>query len=126
MVHFMRMDKGSDDDEENEIGLDKELIFVAKLHETLVSNFEVAPVSIRLRKDPEFGFADSEFVLEYDLGFGEMLLISMKREGGEMLISIVSGDKRMDYPIPLDNYVDDDFMPAQDEEFLLLVQEWFE
>lgn len=117
---------GSDADDEDTISLDKELMFVAKLHETLVNNFEVTPVSIRLRKDPESRVADSEFVLEYDLGFGETLLISLMREGGEMLISIVSGDKRMDYPIPLDNYIDDDFMPVPDEEFVSLVQDWFE
>lgn len=125
MAYLMRIDEGSDEDSD-EIILDKELMFVAKLHEALVSNFEVAPVSIRLRKDPQFGFADGEFVLEYDLGFGEMLLISMRREGGEMLISIESGDRRMDYPIPLDNYIDDDFMPVPDEEFVTLIQEWFE
>jgi len=116
----------SDADGEDEISLDKELIFVAKLHETLVNNFEVSPVSIRLRKDSELGFADGEFVLEYDLGFGEMLTIYMRREGGEMLISIESGDKRMDYPVPLDMYIDDDFMPVPDEEFVALVQDWFE
>lgn len=125
MAYLMRIDEGSDEGSD-EIILDKELMFVAKLHEALVSNFEVAPVSIRLRKDPQFGFANSEFVLEYDLGFGEMLLISMRREGGEMLISIESGDRRMDYPIPLDNYIDDDFMPVPDEEFVALIQEWFE
>lgn len=125
MAYLMRIEEGSDEGSD-EIILDKELMFVAKLHETLVSNFEVAPVSIRLRKDPQLGFADGEFVLEYDLGFGEMLLISMRREGGEMLISIESGDRRMDYPILLDNYIDDDFMPVPDEEFVALIQEWFE
>ncbi|MEM2839768.1 MAG: hypothetical protein QW505_05620 [Thermoplasmata archaeon] len=125
-VSQMRMGRESEADDEDEISLDKEVIFVAKLHETLVNNFEVSPVSIRLRKDSEFGFSDGEFVLEYDLGFGEMLVISMKREGGEMLISIESGDRRMDYPVPLDMYIDDDFMPVPDEEFVSLVQDWFE
>jgi len=123
---MQRDSRGYDTDEADEISLDKELIFVAKLHETLVSNFEVSPVSIRLRKDPELGFSDTEFVLEYDLGFGETLLISMRREGGEMLISIESGDRRLDYPVLLDMYIDDDFMPVQDEEFIELVQDWFE
>jgi len=128
-LSVLRMQRDSrryDTDEADEISLDKELIFVAKLHETLVSNFEVSPVSIRLRKDPELGFSDAEFVLEYDLGFGETLLISMRREGGEMLISIESGDRRLDYPVLLDMYIDDDFMPVQDEEFIELVQDWFE
>lgn len=111
---------------EDEISLDKDLIFVSKLHETLVNNFDLTPVSILLRKDPDFGFSAGDFVLEYDLGYGEELIVSCRREGGNMLISLNSGDRDMRYSIPLDLYVDDEFMPVVDEEFERMISEWFE
>jgi hypothetical protein len=111
---------------EDMVELDKEMVFVVKLHETIVSNFDVTPLSINLRKDPDFGLLEGEFVLEYDLGFGEKLIIVCKREGGNMLIILESGEKQMNYSVPLDLYIDDDFMPVIDEEFMKLVQDWFE
>ncbi|MDH4123339.1 MAG: hypothetical protein OEV21_04590 [Thermoplasmata archaeon] len=111
---------------EEMISLDKEIIFVVKLHETLVTNFDVIPMSISLRNDPEFGPVEGEFVLEYDLGFGEMLVLTCKREGGNMLIALESGDKIMNYSVLLDMYVDDDFMPVTDGEFSMLIENWFE
>jgi len=109
-----------------EVELDKEIIFVSKLHEILVGNFDLQPISILLRKDPDLGYEAGEFVMHYDLGFGEELLIRCKREGGNMLISLDSGGREMHYAIPLDLYVDDDFLPVVDEEFEQLVGEWFE
>lgn len=113
-------------DDEDMVEIDKEMVFVVKLHETIVSNFDVAPMSINLRKDPDFGLLEGEFVLQYDLGFGEKLVIICKREGGNMLIILEAGEKQTNYSVPLDLYVDDDFMPVVDEEFVKLVQDWFE
>jgi len=114
------------DEEENGISLEKEIIFVAKLHETLVNNFDLEPVSINLRKDPDFGYQAGDFILKYDLGFGDELIVTCRREGGNMLITLDSGGRQMHYSIPLDLYVDDDFMPVVDEEFEKLISDWFE
>lgn len=117
---------GKSGDEEDAVSLDKEIIFIVKLHETLVRGFDISPVSICLRKDPDFGFLEGEFVMEYDLGYGDSLNVVCKREGGNMLISLSSSGKETDYSVPLDLFVDDDFMPVVDEEFMKLVQDWFE
>jgi len=115
-----------EDDDEGSIPLDKEIVFVVKLHETLVSGFDVSPVSISMRSDPDFGFSGGDFLMEYDLGYGDTLIVTCKREGGTMLISLSSSGKESDYSVPLDQYVDDDFMPVVDEEYAKLVQDWFE
>jgi len=113
-------------DDENTVSLDKEIVFVVKLHETFVSGFDISPVSISLRKDPDFGFSDGEFLMEYDLGYGDTLMVTCRREGGNMLISLSSSGKETNYSVPLDMFIDDDFMPVVDEEFTKLVQDWFE
>jgi hypothetical protein len=115
-----------EDDDEGRVSLDKEIVFIVKLHETLVSGFDVSPVSISMRRDPDFGFSGGDFLLEYDLGYGDTLIVACKREGGNMLISLSSSGKEFDSSVPLDQYVDDDFMPVVDEEFTRLVQDWFE
>jgi len=114
------------DDDENTVSLDKEIVFVVKLHETFVSGFDISPVSISLRKDPDFGFSGGEFLMEYDLGYGDTLMVTCRREGGNMLISLSSSGKETNYSVPLDMFIDDDFMPVVDEEFTKLVQDWFE
>jgi len=114
------------DDDENTVSLDKEIVFVVKLHETFVSGFDISPVSISLRKDPDFGFSEGEFLMEYDLGYGDTLMVTCRREGGNMLISLSSSGKETNYSVPLDMFIDDDFMPVVDEEFTKLVQDWFE
>lgn len=114
------------DDEEDAISLDKEIVFVVKLHETLVSGFDISPASISMRKDPDFGFSEGEFLMEYDLGYGDTLMVTCRREGGNMLISLSSSGKETNYSVPLDMFIDDDFMPVVDEEFTKLVQDWFE
>jgi hypothetical protein len=114
------------DDDEDAISLDKEIVFVVKLHETLVSGFDISPVSIGMRKDPDFGFSEGEFLMEYDLGYGDTLMVTCRREGGDMLISLSSSGKETNYSVPLDMFIDDDFMPVVDEEFTKLVQDWFE
>jgi len=114
------------DDDEDTISLDKEIVFVVKLHETLVSGFDISPVSISMRKDPDFGFSEGEFLTEYDLGYGDTLMVTCRREGGNMLISLSSSGKETNYSVPLDMFIDDDFMPVVDEEFTKLVQVWFE
>jgi len=119
-------DEESDGGEEAAVALDKELIFIVKMHEVLVSNFEVSPVSISIREDPDLGLRGADFILDYDLGYGESMSIVCRREGGDMLITLFSNDKEISHTIPLDSYVDDDFMPVVDEEFAKLVQNWFE
>lgn len=114
------------DESEDEIVLDKDVIFLSKLHETLINNFDLIPVSIRFRKDPDIGFAGGDFLLQYDLGYGEELLISCRREGGNILIELESGEKQVNYSVPLDLFVDDEFMPVVDEEYEKLVVKWFE
>ena len=116
--------KGEDD--EDIVSLDKEIVFVVKLHETLVSGFDISPVSISMRKDPDFGFSEGEFLMEYDLGYGDTLMATCRREGGNMLISLSSSGKETNYSVPLDLFIDEDFMPVVDEEFTKLVQDWFE
>jgi hypothetical protein len=119
--------KGTEEeDDEQIISLDKEIVFVVKLHETLVSGFDISPVSISMRKDPDFGFSEGEFLMEYDLGYGDTLIVTCIREGGNMLISLSSSGKETNYSVPLDMFIDDDFMPVVDEEFTKLVQDWFE
>ena len=114
------------EDDEDTIPLDKEIVFIVKLHETLVSGFDISPVSIGLRKDPDFGFLQGEFLMEYDLGYGDTLMVTCRREGGNMLISLSSSGKETNYSVPLDLFIDDDFMPVVDDEFTKLVQDWFE
>lgn len=131
LVNPMRKDDGDSresegSDQEETIPLDKEIIFVVKLHETLVSGFDISPVSISLRKDPDLGFLEGEFLMEYDLGYGDTLMVTCMREGGNMLISLSSSGKETNYSVPLDMFIDDDFMPVVDEEFTKLVQDWFE
>jgi len=106
--------------------LDKEMVFIVKMHEVLVTNFEVSPVSMSLREDPDLGIKGADFVLEYDLGYGDEMCIVCRREGGNMLVTLLSNDREIDHTVPLDSYVDDDFMPVADEEFVKLVQSWFE
>ena len=108
------------------IPLDKEMVFVVKMHEILVINFEVIPESMSLRTDPDGGSDEIEFVLEYDLGYGESLSIVCRREGGNMMITLFSNDREVNYTVPLDMYVDDDLMPVPDEDYTKLVQGWFE
>ena len=115
-----------EEDDEDSISLDKEIVFIVKLHETLVSGFDVSPISISMRSDPDLGFSDGDFFMEYDLGYGDTLIVTCKREGGNMLITLSSSGKESDYSVPLDQYVDDDFMPVVDEEYSKLVQDWFE
>ena len=112
--------------EEGIVQLDKEVIFIAKMHEILVKNFEVSPVSISLREDPDIGLDGLDFLLEYDLGFGDSLSLECRREGGDMLVTLVSSEREISHAVPLDSYVDDDFMPVGDDEFNDLVQSWFE
>jgi hypothetical protein len=114
------------DDDEETVSLDKEIVFVVKLHETLVSGFDISPVSICLRRDPDFSFSEGEFLMEYDLGYGDTLKVTCRREGGNMLISLSSSGKETNYSVPLDMFIDDDFMPVVDEGFTKLVQDWFE
>lgn len=111
---------------EEEISLDKDIIFVSKLHEILVANFDLQPLSIRLRRDPHIGFQGGDYVLLYDLGFGDELSVSCRREGGNMIVTLDSGGRRTTYSLPIDLYIDDEFMPVIDEEFERTVSEWFE
>jgi hypothetical protein len=115
-----------DDGEENVFPFDKELVFIVKMHEILVTTFEVSPVAINLREDPDIGVSGADFILDYDLGFGEELSIVCRREGGNMTVTLFSNDREIDHTVPLDEYVDDDFMPVADEEFTKLVHSWFE
>lgn len=108
------------------VALDKELVFIVKMHEILVSNFEVSPISISIREDQDIGLKGADFVIEYDLGYGESMSIVCRREGGNMLITLFSNDREISHSVPLDSYIDDDFMPVVDEEFAKLVQNWFE
>lgn len=112
--------------DEGVVQLDKEIVFIARMHETLVKNFEVTPVSIRLREDPDIGLDGADFVLDYDLGYGDSLCLVCRREGGEMLVTLISNDREISHSVQLDSYIDDDFMPVEDEEFANLVQSWFE
>jgi len=120
------MDQEDEGAEDSVINLDKEIVFIVKIHEILVKNFEVSPVSIGLREDPDIGLEGADFILDYDLGFGDSLSLMCRREGGNMLITLVSSDREINHSVPLDAYVDDDFMPVADEEFVNLVQNWFE
>ena len=108
------------------VPFDKEIIFVAKLHEILVNAYDVEPVTIGIRSDRDFGLVESEFVMKYDLGFGEELVIVCKREGANMLLSLSSGGRRIEHEVLLDLYVDDAFVPVVGEEFENLVHQWFE
>jgi len=120
------MGNGTSDEGIDSIPLDKEMVFIVKMHETLVSNFEVSPISMSLNIDPDVGPEEIEFVLRYDLGYGDALRIECRREGGNMMISLISNDRKVDYSAPIDSYVDDDLMPVADEEYARLVQGWFE
>ncbi len=118
-------DEIPDEDVDN-IPLDKEMVFIVKLHETLVSNFEVSPISMTLRVNPDVGPDEKEFILLYDLGYGDSLRMECIREGGNMMITLISNDREVSYSVPIDSFVDDDLMPVADEEYARLVQGWFE
>lgn len=119
-------DEEVEDSEEGVLHLDKEIVFISKIHEMLVKNFEVSPVSISLREDPDIGLEGADFALDYDLGFGDSLNLICRREGGNMLVTLISNEREINHSVPLDEYIDDDFMPVGDEEFASLVQSWFE
>ena len=121
------MENQDDDKGEDAMSpIDKEMVFIVKIHETLVTNFEVSPVAMSLREDPDLGAKGADFVLDYDLGYGEELSIVCRREGGNMLVTLFSNEREINHTVPLDEYIDDDFMPVADEEFTKLVQNWFE
>lgn len=105
--------------------LDKDLILVVALHETLVRNHGAKPIAMKFLLDSQRSDGvDGHYEAEYEIRGGRQLKLIFKRVRNDMVVKADKGAGQVSYSINIDRYVDEDLMPIRSQEYDDLVSHW--
>ncbi len=105
--------------------LDRDIILVVSLHETLVRTYGARPISIKFLVDSQRrNSVDGHYEAEYELPGGLQMKLFCKLVGDNMVVKVDRGGGQLSYSINIDRYVDDDLMPIPSTEYDDLVSHW--
>lgn len=105
--------------------LDKDLILVIALHETLVRNHGAKPIAMKFLLDSQRSDGvDGHYETEYEIKGGRVLKLFFKRVRNDMIVKVDKGRGQMSYSINIDRCVDEDLMPTPTKEYDDLASQW--
>lgn len=107
--------------------IDRDMVVVMTLHGVLVSKHRARPLALKFLVDSQQDTGvDGHFEGEYELPGGEMLKVFCKKMRDDMVFTVRRGRSQLSYSVKLSQYVNDDLLPVNMEEYEDLVKHWLE
>ncbi len=105
--------------------IDRNMILVTTLNQVLVRRHGARAISMKFLIDSSrMNGMDGHFEMEYELKDGALLRINCKEDGGEMIFRVHRNGTQLNYSVPVEVYVSDDFVPTSMSEYEDLVMHW--
>ena len=105
--------------------IDRNMILVTTLNQVLVRKHGARAISMKFLVDSHrMNGLDGHFEMEYELKDGALLRINCKETGSDMLFRVRRNGTQLNYSVPVDVYVSDDFVPTSMSEYEDLVMRW--
>ena len=105
--------------------IDRDMVMVIGLHQTLVRRHGARPVSLKFLLDSQrSGAVDGHYDMEYELVDGAPLRVRCKPQGRSMLFEVSRGEGRMNYSVNMDRFVDEDLVPISTADYEDMVRHW--
>ncbi len=105
--------------------IDRDMILVTTLNQVLVRKHGARAISMKFLVDSQrLNGVDGHFEMEYELKDGALLRIHCKQSEGDMIFEVHRDGTQLNYCVPIEDYVSEDFVPRSMAEFEDLVMHW--
>ncbi|MCJ2533470.1 MAG: hypothetical protein LN411_06095 [Candidatus Thermoplasmatota archaeon] len=105
--------------------IDRNMILVTTLNQVLVRKHGARAISMKFLVDSSrANCMDGHFEMEYELKDGALLRINCKENGDDMIFKVRRNGTQLNYSVPVEVYVSDDFVPTSMLEYEDLVMRW--
>ena len=105
--------------------IDRNMILVTTLNQVLVRNHGARAISMKFLVDSQrTNGMDGHFEMEYELKDGALLRINCKQSNEDMIFKVRRNGTQLNYCVPTDAFVSEDFVPTSLSEYEDLVMHW--
>ncbi len=111
--------------EEAGMPIDKDMVLVMKIHETLVGELGARPITLKYVVDSQrMNGGNGHYEAEYEFKSGPNLKFMCKLVRRDMIFRVMLGPRQLNYAIDLNKLIDDDLMPRSYLDIRELVDQW--
>jgi hypothetical protein len=105
--------------------IDKDMVLVIKIHETLVGELGARPITLKYVVDSQrANGVGGHYEAEYEFKSGPNLKFMCKLVRRDLIFRVMLGPRQLNYAIDLNKLIDDNLMPISYLDIRELVEQW--